>query len=107
MGAYGCLHEVLHAGGLGHPERRKVVLGLECEDPEVQADDHAEHGGEGGHDGTELEPGPGVGDDAREGDEEGDEDEDGVGDAGWWVVSVQSSFLARWVSQVSPVKGNL
>lgn len=102
--AYGCLHEVLHGGGLGHPERRKVVLGLEREDPEVQADDHAEHGGEGGHDGAELEPGPGVGDDAREGDEEGDKDEDGVGDAGWGVVSVQTLGMG-WASSSLTCQG--
>ena len=84
-GAYSHLHEILHGGRLGHPERRKVVLGLERQDPEVQADDHAEHGAEGGHDGAQLEPGPSRGDDARDGDEKGDEDEDGVGDARcWW-----------------------
>lgn len=77
---YGRLHEFLDLGTLSEVERRKVLLSLEGQDPEVETDDEAKDAADGGHPATNLEPSSRRGDDTGNCEEESDEDEDGIHD---------------------------
>ena len=73
------LQETLHAARLLVPDLTEVVSCLQGLEPDIQADDQREHGAHHDHETVKFEPAAGGGnDDSRNGDEEGDEDQDGI-----------------------------
>lgn len=72
------LHHGLDGGGLGAPDGREGVAGLEGGDPEEGADAEGEEGVDDHQVARQLEPAARGGGHGRDGQGEGDEDHDGV-----------------------------
>lgn len=72
------LHQGLDGGGLGAPDGREGLAGLEGIDPEEGADAEGEEGVDDDQVARQLEPAARGGGHGRDGQREGDEDEDGV-----------------------------
>lgn len=75
------LYEALHLGSLAVPNSGEVVLRGKSEHPQIDTDGHGKEGTESNEPAGHLEPAACWGDHAGESKEEGDKDEDGVGDA--------------------------
>jgi hypothetical protein len=78
----GHLHQVLDVGGLVPPDEGKLPLGPQRADPEEDADAHGEEAAERHQEARRLQPPAARRQDARQRHDEGDEDHDGVDDAG-------------------------
>lgn len=87
---YSSLHELLDTRILDVPRLAKVVLGGESKNPKVDTKNQTEETAEGGQVTRDLEPAASRRDHTGDGREEGNEDEDGIGNTGY--KSSQSRF---------------